>query len=145
MSFFPDMGRKSLVAHGEHVRAVGWLHPTHPYATGSVPGEFLARLKEFIRRPSLSGDDFCFPGIGGLHTCEFCGLAHGGGNLGLPCDEVLFVFPDMTVHYIEAHAYRPPDEFIAALMRSPLPDTEEFQVLCEPFWHLHRAAQRGLR
>src|SRR4051812_31838652 len=31
MSFFPDLGRKSMVASGEHVRAVGWLHPAHPY------------------------------------------------------------------------------------------------------------------
>jgi hypothetical protein len=59
----------------------------------------------------------------------------------LPCDETLFVFPDMLVHYIEAHEYKPPDEFIAALMRSPLRDTEEFQVLSEPFWHLHKAQQ----
>ena len=143
LTFFQDMARSSLVARGQHVRAIGWLHPAHPYTRGSVPTEFLARLKEFIRRPGLSGDDFYFPGIGGLHTCEFCGNAHGGGNLGLPCDDLLFVFPDMIVHYIEAHDYKPPDQFIAALMRSPLRDTEEFALLSEPFWHLHRAQQRG--
>lgn len=142
MSYFPDLGRKSLVARGEHIRAVGWLHPDHLYARGSVPAEFIARLKEFVGRPSLSGNDFCFPGIGGVHTCEFCGKAHGGGNFGVPCDDILFVFPSMIIHYIEAHEYKPPDEFVAATMRSPLPDTEEFQILSEPFWHLHRAQQR---
>jgi hypothetical protein len=141
MAFFPDLGRRSLVAAGEHVRAVGWLHPDHPYTMGSVSAEFLTQLKEFIRRPSLSADDFHFPGIGGLHTCEFCGRAIGGGNLGLPSDNVLFVFPDMVVHYIEAHGYKPPEEFIAAVLRSPLRDTEEFQLLSEPFWHLHKRAQ----
>jgi hypothetical protein len=141
MSFFPDLGRASLVARGEHVRAVGWLHPGHPYTRGKVAAEFLARLKEFIRRQSLSGNHFCFPGFGGYYTCEFCGNAGGIGNLGLPRDDILFVFPEMIVHYIEAHEYKPPDEFITALMRSPFPDTEEFEVLSEPFWHLHRAQQ----
>jgi hypothetical protein len=146
MTFFPDLGRCSLVAQGDHVRAVGWLHPDHPYTNGPVPAEFLARLKEFITRPSLSGDDFCFPGYGGFHTCEFCGKVHGCGNLGLPADDLLFVFPDMLVHYIEEHGYRPPDTFIEALMRSPLRDTKEFQVLSEPFWHLHlKAQQQSLR
>jgi hypothetical protein len=141
MSFFPDLCCSSLVAEGDHVRAVGWLHPDHAYKKGTVPAEFLARLKEFIRRPSLSGDDFHFPGFGGLHTCEFCGRAHGCGNLGVPSGGVLFIFPDMVVHYIEAHGYRPPEEFIAALLKSPLPDSEEFQLLSEPFWHVHKRAQ----
>ena len=141
MRFFPDMGRVSMVAAGDHVRAIGWLHPEHPYTKGEVRPKFVARLKEFIARPSLSRDDFCFPGCGGLHTCEFCGKAHGGGNFGLPCGDVLFFFPDMIVHYIVAHGYAPPAEFVAALLRSPFPDTEEFQVLSEPFWHLHKRAQ----
>jgi hypothetical protein len=28
------------------------------------------------------------------------------------------------------------------LLRCPLPDTEEFQRLSEPFWHLHRRARQ---
>jgi hypothetical protein len=140
MSFFRDLGHESLVASGNHVRAIGWLHPDHPYTKGEVCPEFLARLKDFIFRSGYQ-DHFCFPGVGGLHTCEFCGLVSGGGNLGLPSDDLLFIFPDMVVHYIECHSYKPPDELVAALLRSPLPDTEEFQLLTEPFWHLHKKAQ----
>jgi hypothetical protein len=141
MSFFPDMGQRSLVAAGEHVRAVGWLQPNHPYTKGEVSAEFVDRLKEFIARSGKCHDMFHFPGIGGLHCCEFCGQAHGGGNLAVPCGNLLYIFPDMTVHYIEQHGYRPPEEFVAALLASPLPDTEEFQLLSEPFWHLHKQAQ----
>ena len=47
------------------------------------------------------------------------------------------------VDYIEVHGYRPPEEFIAAVMRSPLPENEEYQVITEPFWHLHSAACAG--
>jgi hypothetical protein len=39
MSFFPDMGRSSLVAAGDHVRAIGWLHPDHAYTTGEVSAQ----------------------------------------------------------------------------------------------------------
>jgi len=83
MSYFPDLGQASLVAAGGHVRAVGWLHPDHPYTKGEVGAEFVERLKEFIARSGKGGNLFHFPGLGGLHCCEFCGRAHGGGNL--PC------------------------------------------------------------
>jgi hypothetical protein len=141
MSFFDDMGHRSMVASGDHVRAIGWLHPDHAYTKGEVSAEFLNRLKELIARPSLHGDEFHFPGFGGIHTCEFCGQAHGGGNFAVPSDNLLFIFPDMVVHYVETHGYKPPAEFVAAVLHSPLPDTEEFHLLTEPFWHLHRHAQ----
>jgi len=141
MTFFSDLGRKTLVADGEHVRAVGWLHPDHPFSRGAVPPEFVVRLKEFMTRPSSRDDDFHFPGFGGIHACEFCGKAHGGGNLGVPSENLLYIFPDMLVHYIEAHDYKPPAEFITALLHSPFRDEDQFQLLSEPFWHLHRQAQ----
>jgi hypothetical protein len=136
MSFFPDMGRGSMVASGEHVRAIGWLHPDHPYTRGEVSADFVARLKEFAVRSSNS-DALYFGVFAGLHTCEFCGQAHGTRNFGVPRGDVLFVAPEMVVHYVEQHGYCPPAEFVAAVLRSPLPDSEEYQVLTEPFWHLH--------
>jgi hypothetical protein len=139
MSFFPDMGPRSLMAVGDHVRAIGWLHPGHPYTKGEVPVEFLARLKEFVARSGKSAEALCFGAWGGIHTCEFCGKAHGVANFGVPCDDLLFVAPEMVVHYIEQHGYCPPAEFVAAVLRSPLPDSEEYQMITEPFWHLHRA------
>lgn len=141
MSFFPDMGTRAFVVGGDHVRAVGWLHRDHPYTKGAVPPAFLTRLNEFISRFSHTGDLFCFPGCGGLHTCECCKAFSGGDNYGVPRENLLFVFPEMIVHYIEKHGYKPPDEFLAAVLASPYPDTEEFENLTEPFWHLHRQAQ----
>jgi hypothetical protein len=137
MSFFPDMGRETLVAAGDHVRAVGWLHPDHPYTKGEVPAEFLARLKELAVRSSASAEALCFVAFGGPHTCELCGRAQGSGNFGVPSGDLLFVAPEMVVHYIEQHGYSPPAEFVAAVLRSPLPGTEEYQTITGPFWHLH--------
>jgi hypothetical protein len=144
MSFLPDMGCESLVASGDHVRAIGWLHPDHPYAKGEVSAEFLARLKEFTSRSADNGEALYFGAFGGYYTCEFCGRAHGIGNFGVPAGDLLFVAPEMVVHYIEQHGYRPPAEFVAAVLRAPLPDTEEYQIITEPFWHLHGAAVRRM-
>ena len=138
MSFFPDMGRESLVASGDHVRAVGWLHPDYPYTRGEVPARFLARLKEFAARSGDSAEALAFGWFCGLHTCEFCEQAHGIGNFGVPSGDLLFVAPEMVVHYVERHGYRPPAEFVDAVLRSPLPDSEEYQLVTEPFWHMHR-------
>jgi hypothetical protein len=138
MSFFPDMGRESMVASGDHVRAIGWLNPDHPFSKGQVPAGFLARLKEFAAQSGSSARALYFGASGGIHTCEFCHTAHGIGNFGVPSGDLLFVAPEMVVHYIEQHGYSPPAEFVAAVMRSPLPASEEYQTITEPFWHLHR-------
>jgi hypothetical protein len=134
------------VAEGEHVRAVGWLHPDHPYTTGEVPGEFVVRLKEFVARSAQSAEALWFGAAAGLHTCEFCGQVHGVNNFGVLGDDALFVAPEMVVHYVQRHGYRPPEEFIAAVLRSPLPDTDEYQLLSEPYWHMHREfIERAMR
>jgi hypothetical protein len=138
MSYFPDMGCRSMVAAGDHVRAIGWLHPDHPYTKGVVTSEFLTRLKEFVARSGDSAMALYFGACGGVHTCEFCGRVIGIGNFGVPSDDLLFVAPEMVVHYIEKHAYCPPHEFIAAVLRSPLPGTDEYNLITEPFWHIHR-------
>jgi len=138
MSFFPDMGCSAFVAKGDHVRAIGWLHPDHVYTTGEVSAEFLTRLKAFVAQSSASAEALWFGACAGYHTCEFCGKAHGVGNFGVPSGERLFVAPEMIVHYIEKHGYKPPAEFVTAVLRSPLPETEEYQLITEPFWHLHR-------
>ncbi len=144
MTYFPDLGRKSMAASGDHVRAIGWLHPDHPFTRGAVPPEFVRRLKEFGAQSGQSAEALYFGAFGGIHTCEFCGRAHAAGNFGVPSGDLLFVAPEMVAHYVEQHGYCPPTEFIAAVLRSPLPDTEEYQVLTEPFWHLHRAAVRRM-
>jgi hypothetical protein len=116
MSFFPDMGCESLVVAGEHVRAIGWLHPDHSHSQGEVSAVFLSRLKEFTARSSDSAKALYFGAFGGFHTCEFCGQAHGIRNFGVPSGDLLFVAPEMVVHYIEEHGYSPPAAFVEAVL-----------------------------
>lgn len=137
MSWFPDLGTMTQVDGGAHVRAVGWLSVQQPFPLGAVPAEFLDRLWEFARR---SGDSIRALGWGmamGWHDCELCNADRGTRNFGVPYGELLFVAPEMLPHYVEVHRYRPPAEFMRALMESPLPGTDEYRTLVAPFRRLH--------
>lgn len=138
MSWFPEMGRESMVAEGEHIRAIGWLASDQPYARGPVPAEFVARLREFVRLADDSADALYFGACAGFHTCEFCGQAHDSRNFGVPSGGILFVAPAMVAHYVEQHGYAPPVEFIAAVAASRLPDTPEYRAACSEFRELHK-------
>jgi hypothetical protein len=137
MSYFPDLGRKSMFAAGEHVRAIGWLHPDYPYTKGKVSAAFVRRLKRFAARSGESASALCLVLAMGFHTCEFCGKSRGHRNFGVPNDDVLFVAPEMIVHYVKQHGYAPPAEFIAAVLSSPLPGTPEYREIVEKFRPMH--------
>ena len=136
VTFYPDMGNKSMIAQGDHVRAVGWLHPDHAFPQGDVPAEFLRRLREFARLWSDSTNFFGWAVFRGFHICEFCRNSYGYGNFGVPAGEVLFVAPELIVHYVEEHHYAPPDVFIRAVLSSPLPGTREYEFAVWGFRHL---------
>jgi hypothetical protein len=60
----------------------------------------------------------------------------------VPNGDVLFVAPEMIVHYVEQHQYAPPKEFVAAVLRSPLPDEQEYWATVKRFREIH-AKQLG--
>lgn len=138
MTWFPDMAWESMVAEGEHVRAVGWLGSNQSYTRGSASPEFVTRLREFVRLADESARALYFGASAGFHTCEFCNQVRDSRNFGVPAGTVLFVAPAMIGHYVEHHEYAPPAEFIAAVVASPLPGTPEYQAACAGFRDLHR-------
>ena len=87
---------------------VGWLSIDHPFETGSVDGDVLERLQHGLR---FRGEHFQY----GFHTCEWCGAATGVGEIWYGLDDVLYAAPVLIGHYIEAHAYRPPSAYLAAV------------------------------
>lgn len=101
---------------------VGWLDNKHRFPTGSVPTEFLPRLTKFYRRRVHQ--------TRGFHPCEFCDasspfptVAVDGREIGLGTSEIIvpgredvcYVAPDLLFHYVVAHAYLPPKEFVDAV------------------------------
>src|SRR5262249_33771499 len=137
MSFFPDLCTITMAASGEHVRAVGWLARRHPFPTGDVSASFLRRLKSFAKRWRLNSEALGFGVFRGLHTCELCGGCRMHGNFGVPAGDLLYVAPEMIVHYIEEHEYAPPSEFIEAVLAAPLPGTEGYGEALAVFRELH--------
>jgi len=137
MTWFLDMDTNSMMDAGDHVRAVGWLSSEHPFTQGEVPAGFLARLREFAEKWGDSTDALGWGLALGWHDCELCDQSMASGNFGVPSGELLFIAPEMVPHYVEAHHYRPPDEFIAAVMSSPMPGTDEYRTAVEPFRRLH--------
>jgi hypothetical protein len=133
MSWFPDLGTVTMIVSGEHVRAIGWLSHEHPFPVGNVPIEFLGRLQCFASTWGDSIDALDWPIFCGGHDCELCGGSWMSGNFGVPYGDLLFVAPEMIAHYVQAHHYRPPAQFITALMESPLPGTDEYRAAVAPF------------
>ena len=107
--------------------AVGWLQETRPFPTGAVEQEFFAALIKLLRDPWQ-------PAVAlGIHRCDLCAFTGGPtaveyngvraelgrNNLYVPAGEIAYVSPSLIAHYIDAHAYQPPDEFRNAVLQCP--------------------------
>jgi hypothetical protein len=128
--FFPDLDSECQVDRGDHVRAVGWLSEEHPFPTGSVPLGFSAALRTLIKSAwqpvTAMGPQFC----------EFCAKTDrvgGSKNVWIPTPEKVYIAPELIAHYIETHSYRPPDEFIEAVLACPPQGSDEFQAALHRF------------
>lgn len=119
------------------LKAVGWLSSSHQFATGEVSVEFFAKLVRLANKPAPQ--PFVCGGSQPCDLCQFTGAStaqrHNGlpvkgvGHLNLfvPSDRFLFAAPESITHYVDAHRYLPPDEFISAVLACAEPDTIEFK------------------
>lgn len=145
MTWFADLDYRCYftVKSGKHLRSVGWLDADHPFTRGDVSSDFLLRLEEFVRQWHDSDISFSDMGTCGAHTCELCKETYSFGEVCVPAGPLLYVAPAMILHYIVDHHYRPPDQFIAAVMSSPLPLEPEFAAAAERFRVRHRGMEPG--
>ncbi|MDC3959951.1 HEAT repeat domain-containing protein [Polyangium jinanense] len=93
---------------------IGWLEPGHSFPVGSVSTAFLVRLAVLVTRARtvLSRRN---------HTCAFVHKKPiiGTGEIRVVGDDrTRFAAPVMIHHYVAEHGYRPPDAFIAAVLRT---------------------------
>jgi hypothetical protein len=108
---------------------VGWLDASVPFPTGDVPDAFVDRITELCRQPVNL--------MRGWHYCNLCprttnsdlpppttaGVPEddypvGDGEIRVPGTEgVRYAAPDMLVHYVRVHGYRPPHVFVDAVLR----------------------------
>ncbi|MDE7225082.1 MAG: hypothetical protein K2O34_15055 [Acetatifactor sp.] len=129
---------------------IGWLKKGHLFSKGDVPEEFVEQLWKYLRYPV----QVCR----GFHECDFCKM-----NRGVPIVEFkgekrkvgyyemriwgkdgnVYAAPSLIVHYILEHGYRPPREFIDAVMDSENADSDEYYQKAleyskgDDFWLAH--------
>ena len=106
---------------------VGWMEPPHPMPRGDAPHGFAERLAAFCARDKL----LCLEC--GHQDCGFCDLTYsdhlrrtgsplGNGEIRVLGNGVVYAAPSLICHYVAAHSYLPPAEFVAAVMNGPRPD-----------------------
>lgn|SRR6185312_1396314 len=105
---------------------VGWLSVDRPYQAGNVPPAFLEAIRTLVASPVNL--------YRGVHACEFCPSpmttrngapwwqpvpgSTGSGEIRVTGgDGRTYVAPVLLLHYLEAHRYRPPDAFVAAVLQ----------------------------
>ena len=96
--------------------AVGWLEQGKPFPTGEVPRAVYDALREMRKNP---WQPFVCPGLHECDLCRFDGEARGCANLIIPSDGIIYVAPELIVHYMNAHGYQPPDEVCRAVLSCP--------------------------
>ena len=106
--------------------AVGWLTENSTFETEYVPKKALHRL-EYLSRMK-------FNRTRGIATCpicqetfiekKFCDIL-GSAEVKIITKEVAFSAPDLIVHFIKEHNYKPPDIFVSTIneMLDPLSDS----------------------
>jgi hypothetical protein len=135
MTYYQDMTKYTYhnsYCYREGTKNVGWLGVGHEFETWSPTELILDRL---WGRCKIS-----IAQMRGVHECEFCGsdeafLAERNGEILLlgtseirvfSKDGEIYAAPTLIYHYVSAHYYKPPDQFIRALLESPSPLLDEY-------------------
>lgn len=140
MAHFEDLAELDYFGeeYSHILRAVGWLEPGYTYSKGDVDRGVFEKLCDLLQKP---WSPVHFFGIQGCGFCRFTGgkptqLQRKSGivqipgnsvlNLFVPANDVIYVAPELIAHYIDAHGYRPPYEFIEAVLLCPKMSSKEY-------------------
>jgi hypothetical protein len=130
VTWYPDLSEYKYLPEsipvGQTILAVGWLDADHEFPTGDVSREFIDELAQIC---AISD----YARTRGWQDCE---LPHSDGELEYPItvevggdkvplgsaevrvtteDGTVLAAPNLIWHYVTAHQYRPPENFIKAV------------------------------
>lgn len=138
MAYTFDLPDLAPYAPADSLIAIGWLgtEDEQPLFAGVQAPEEAVDILVQIHRAELPP---FLPYFLGYHPCGLCSnappktatsiayrgqvLTLGCGELLIPSDGFVYVAPNLLIHYIHDHFYRPPLEFIRAVLTCPPPDT----------------------
>ena len=105
------------------IRSIGWLDQAKDFETGKTPELVYNSLQEIFQKSHLL---IASPG---LHICNLCQHAGEAGTqtLLIPGSGVLYFCPDLILHYMNSHWYKPPESFCQAVLKCPPPDSMEYK------------------
>lgn len=114
------------------LRAIGWLEHPHQFDTGATPSGLAARLQMLVKQGRSAYSHYNFRGVKFCSICKSAGLDSPGPiwsqeNIFVPGNGVVYIAPGGIVHYVEAHSYLPPREFIDAVFSCPKYGSHEFR------------------
>lgn len=116
---------------------VGWLQKGHSFHTDEVSEEFIEKLWRYLRYPvkvcrGFHACDFCKNTKTSIPTVEFKGEKREVGYYEIRVwgqDGKAYAAPSLIVHYILQHHYKPPQEFIDAVIHSNAHSKEYYQKI----------------
>ena len=125
MAYFSDLSQYTYTIEAPPAVNVGWLDPDHPYTHGKMPKGLFAKLRKRALENQVNP-------MRGFHECVFCLRENRQSRISLNCkgkvrylgsaevwvrshDGTSYAAPNLIVHYIEAHDYLPPKDFLDAL------------------------------
>jgi hypothetical protein len=126
MTYVQDLHRCDDLG-GTEALGVGWLDVEHEFPVGPVGRDSFVAL---VRHLSNAWQPFV---SAGRHACPFCRFSGGPSRLTIaghttelgaslllvPAPSALYVAPSLIAHYIDAHGYQPPVEFMSAVAALP--------------------------
>ena len=111
---------------------VGFLHRKQRFATGKVPSKFMLKLATYLLAPvCVRGKAMPCPLCGERVTTEIDGeeLVLGSAEIRVLGDENIYAAPDLILHFITEHNYRPPQEFIDVVRKGVGVNSAEHRAL----------------
>ena len=125
MAYIKDLEQWNLLPREitKPLKAVGWLSSEYDFQKGKVPQSFFEKLQDLLKKP---WQPFA---SAGFHTCDLCQYNPPTfkDNLFIPHQGFIFIAPEAITHYIAQHWYKPPDEFIEAIMKCPAMNSMDYK------------------
>jgi hypothetical protein len=136
MTYYEDLSYYCYVkraAERAFVQNIGWLSNRYSFDKFDPPQDLLDALWSFCSVAVYQ--------TRGWHLCELCSSPRwgipeerAGRRLFLGSAEirafskpgVIYAAPNLIYHYVSVHHYKPPDEFLSALMEGPRPPMPEY-------------------
>lgn len=116
------------------MKNIAWLEKGHLFKKGDVPSVFKDKLWKYMSYPvsvcrGFQRCPFCSLGKNEIPTSTYNGQTRSVGYYELRVwgkDDTVYAVTSLIFHYMESHRYKPPIEFIEAVMNSDDPDNADY-------------------